>query len=429
MNINGTHNRAISSASRINNALPTPAKPVKAESETPVQQDSVVISTDAAVEEKSRRHKLSRMIRKGFLSAASTGMAALNSILSIPVGMQIGLDTLKENHADSKPPETEVKQAEGQRSPQELKRLNAARISTIASSTGGSVVGMALLGPVGLVVGGVVGYLAGTTGNHLETRSGIADQKMDKITADVKEAVGDSQGLWAKAKAILRGGASGAVQGYKTRKTTSKIQLSGMLDGVGEAVKDWKESKSEPVKPLQDDSEHGLLTKAAMTLAGGVFGTAGVMINAPGGAIIGTLESLKETKSYIPSQMEKNLMLWSTNVGKFLPAAIVSATFGVAAGTAVGVATASVTSIIDGKMGVNRKIARPVEQAVKEAHGEEEVKENLRAYYRAGKGSVVGLSAGIREGWKAGFQGGVEMLSDVLATTPEAIETSEESKK
>lgn len=117
MNINGTQNRAISTASRANNALPTPAKLVQTESETPVQQDSVTLSTDDSVEEnqKSRHHKLSRMIRKGFLSAASTGMAALNSILSIPVGMQIGLDTLKDQ-ADPQAPATEIKQAEGQRS-------------------------------------------------------------------------------------------------------------------------------------------------------------------------------------------------------------------------------------------------------------------------------------------------------------------------
>ena len=176
-------------------------------------------------------------------------------------------------------------------------------------------------------------------------------------------------------------------------------------------------------------SDYNFLTKAAMAVSGGVFGTAGVLINAPGGAVIGTLESLKETKSYVPSQMEKNLMLWSTNVGKFLPAAIVSATFGVAAGTAIGVATASVTSIIDGRLGVNRKIARPVEEAVKKAHGEEEVRENLRAYYRAGKGAVVGLSAGIREGWKSGFQGGVEVLSDALAATPESVDAGKDEDK
>lgn len=393
--------------------------------------DSVELSSAEAVKspepQKARKNKVSRMLRKGFLSAASTVTAAMHSVLSIPVGMQMGLDTVKQIEAErlASPEAQKPEETESKRSAEEMKRLNAARISTLASTAAAGAIGMAALGPVGLVVGSVVGYLKGMVGNHLEAKSGIREQKMQKITADVKQSVGDSTGLWARAKAMLKGASSGAVAGYKTRKTTSKIQLSGMLDGIGEAVEDWKESKSKPVKELSDASDHNPLSKAAMRVSGSLFGTAGVMINAPGGMIIGTLESLKETPSYIPSQMEKNLMLWSTNVGKFLPAAIVSATFGVAAGTAVGVATASVTSIIDGRLGVNRKIAQPVEKAVKEAHGEEEVKENLRAYYRAGKGAVVGLSAGVREGWNAGFQGGVEMMSDLLAATPEAIETSD----
>jgi hypothetical protein len=196
VNINDTQNR-IQASSNVRRALPkTKAESVQAESSAPVEQDTVEISTDSKPTEetqKSRKHKLSRMIRKGFLSAASTGMAALNSILSIPVGMQMGLDTLKEIEAERKAPQTgKPEQTEQKRSPEELKRLNAARISTIASSTGGSIIGMALLGPVGLVVGGVVGYLTGTTGNHLETRSGIADQKMEKITADVKDSVGQA---------------------------------------------------------------------------------------------------------------------------------------------------------------------------------------------------------------------------------------------
>jgi hypothetical protein len=403
-----------------------PAKAQQKTTDTTPQtvQDSVDITSSATeTPRKPLGQKLSRQIRRGFLSAASTGMAALNSILTIPVGIQMGLDTVKDMETERRAAESQSETTEtSTRTAAEQKRLNAARISTLASTAASGAIGMAVLGPVGLVVGSVVGYLKGMVGNHLEVRSGIADQKMEKISSDVKNTVGSAKGAWAKTKAIFQGATSGAVEGYKTRKLTSKIQLSGMLDGVGEAVEDWKESKSEPVKELADGSEHNAFSQAAMRFSGGLFGTAGVLINAPGGMIIGTLESLKETSSYIPSQMEKNLMLWSTNVGKFLPAAIVSATFGVAAGTAVGVATASVTSIIDGRLGVNRKIARPVEKAVKEAHGEEGVKENLRAYYRAGKGSVVGLSAGVREGWNAGFQGGVEMLSDALAATPEAIE-------
>ena len=383
-------------------APPAEAPPQPVETAAPATEDHVEITSTTA-QEPTRSHKLSRMIRKSFLSAASTGMAAMNSILSIPVGIQMGLDTVKEIEVERKSAEQDSTPTPetSPRSADEQKRLNAARISTLASTAASGAIGMAILGPVGLVVGSVVGYLKGMIGNHLEVRSGIADQKMEKMTSDIKSTVGESTGAWAKTKAIFRGAQTGAVQGYKTRKMSSKIQLSGILDGVGEAIEDWKESKAEPVKGLSKQSEHNALAKAAMRFSGSVFGTAGVLINAPGGAVIGTLESLKETSSYIPSQMEKNLMLWSTNVGKFLPAAIVSATFGVAAGTAVGVATASVTSIIDGRLGVNRKIARPVEKAVKEAHGEEEVKENLRAYYRVGKGSVVGLSAGIREGWNA----------------------------
>jgi hypothetical protein len=435
VNINTNPQQGILKSQRVQLPAPTP-KAVKEDAAPENIEDSVEISSDATApqtegSEKTRGQKLKRMIRRGFLSAASTGMAALNSVLSIPVGIQMGLDTVKEIKAENAAVSADTKAAENTedseateeaKAAKEKKRLNAARISTLASTAASGAIGMAVMGPVGLVVGSVVGYLKGMIGNHLEVRSGIADQKMDKITSDVKQAVGDATSFSTRVKAMYQGAKSGAVQGYKTRKMTAKIQLSGMLDGVGEAIDDWKESKSEPVKALGDDSKHNFLSQAAMTFSGGLLGGAGVLINAPGGMVIGTLESLKETSSYIPSQMEKNLMLWSTNVGKFLPAAIVSATFGVAAGTAVGVATASVSSIIDGRMGVNRKIARPVENAVKEAHGEEEVKENLRAYYRAGKGSIVGLSAGIREGWKAGFQGGVEMLSDALAATPEAIE-------
>jgi len=369
-------------------------------------------------------------------------MAALNGLLSIPVGMQIGLDTVRHPKVDAaqegekaaQPGVEEASSSAESEAPEKLsaedvKRLNAARISTLSSVAATSLIGLGVLGPVGFVVGGVVGYLTGTIGNHLEARSGIGEQKIDKISAEVEQRVGDSKGLWGSTKALASGAVNGAIEGYKSRKTTSKIQLSGIIDGVGDAVADWKDSKSAPVKQLRENSPHGTLTKAAMTMAGGLFGVAGVMFNAPGGLVIGILESLKETTSYIPTQMTKNVMLWATNVGKFLPAAIVSATCGVAAGTAVGVATASVTSIIDGRLGVNRKIALPVETAVKRAHGETEVKENLRAYYRAGKGSVVGLSAGVREGWKAGFQGGVEMFGDLLATTPESIEASEKNKE
>lgn len=367
----------------------------------------VDVKVESEPQEPSTKKKLAKKLRKGFLSAASTGLGALNAVASIPPGIQIALDTKAGN-------------------PSEVKRLNSARISTITSAAGGSAIGAALLGPVGLVVGGVVGYIAGTLGNHLEARSGIGGQSEDKISASVEKSLAESDSVWGSAKAVLTGAVEGAKHGFRDRKVTSKIQMAGMLDGVKDAVEDNLQAKSEAIPELGPQSKHGALARATMLGAGVLFGVAGVAINAPGGLVIGILESLKETQSHIPSQMTKNVMLWATNLGKFLPAAAIGAIIGgpvgIAASTLVGVATASVTSMIDGRLGVNRKIASPVEKAVKEAHGEQEVKENLRAYHRAGKGAVVGLAAGVREGWKAGFQGGVEVVRDALAATPESIE-------
>lgn len=370
-------------------------------------------ATQDTVETGSAQGKFGRKLRKGLLSAASTGMATMSAIGSIPEGMQIGMDTKKG-------------------SSEEVKRLNAARVSTITSIAMSSAVGGAVLGPVGFVVGGVVGYLSGTISNHLQTRSGVADQKTENVSKAVDESVGESKGVWGTVKALAKGAVEGAKHGYKDRKTTSKIQLSGTLDGIKDAVKHGQEAKPDRFRELESDSRHGKLSQLAMRAGGILFGAAGVMINAPGGLIIGVLESLKETSSFVPSQMTKNTMLWATNVGKFLPAAAIGALVGgpvgIAASTAVGVATASVTSMIDGRLGVNNLIAQPVKQAVKEAHGEQEVKENLRAYYRAGKGATVGLAAGVREGWKSGFRGGVEMVRDAIAATPESIEREDDDK-
>ena len=378
--------------------------------ENAVSEDSPDVPEDT-VETSS---KLARKLKKGMISAASTGMAALSALTSIPEGIQIGLDT-KAGKSD------------------ETKRLNAARVSTLTSVATSSAVGALVLGPVGFVVGGVVGYLKGTISNHLQARSGVADQKIDAVTKAVEESVGESKGVWGSLKAMARGAVEGSKHGYKDKKVTSKIQLSGVLDGIGEAAKDMKAAEPDRFTELEEDSRHNTLSQLAMRGAGILFGTAGVMINAPGGMVIGILESLKETTSYAPSQMTKNTMLWATNVGKFLPAAaiagLVGGPIGIAASTAVGVATASVTSMIDGRLGVNHKIAQPVKAAVKEAHGEQEVKENLRAYYRAGKGATVGLAAGVREGWKSGYRGGVEVIRDIIAATPESIEREQEEPK
>lgn len=395
----------------------TAASPVEgAESGEPADSPETVERTPEQEQEfqaELAKERRVRKMRKRGLAAASVVLGSVNALASIPKGIQLGLDTVKGTS-------------------EEKKVLNEARISTLTAVSSSSLAGLTVAGPVGLVVGGVVGYVAGTLGNHLASRSGTGGADRKHISEAVEKSVGESKGLWGKTKAIYRGAVEGAKRGYQTRATTSKIQLSGMLDGVEAAIQQVSESKGTEHPEFSPDSKHGLF-KQAMLLAGGVLGgVAGVAINAPGGMVTGVLESLKETKSYVPSDMEKSLMLWATNVGKFLPAAAVSATLGgavgIAASTAVGVTTASLASIIDGRLGVNRKIAGPVQRAVKEAHGEEDVKENLRAYYRAGKGAVVGLAAGIHEGWKAGFKGGMEIVDGTVASIPEAVDKEEKKE-
>lgn len=397
-------------------ALKSQANNDKGTDAVTIEKDATLEPTDTVEKSEEEHHSFrwGRTLRKAALSAASTGAGLLSAVTSIPEGIKIGLDT-KNGVSD------------------EQKRLNAAHVSTVSSVVSSALIGAATFGPIGLAVGGVLGYISGTMSNHLKARSGVGAQKVGEISKTVEKAVGDSESVWGTAKAVAAGAYEGVVQGYKTRKMTSKIQMSGMMDGVADAIEDAKESRkqSKPTQELADD-DRSPVTKAAMTAAGVMFGAAGVMINAPGGAVIGSLESLKETSNYFPSKMEKSTMLWATNVGKFLPAATIAAAVGgpvgIAASTLVGVATASVASMVDGRYGVNKKIARPVEKAVKEAHGEESVKENLRAYYRAGKGSVVGLSAGVREGWKAGFQGGVDMVRDAVEAAPEAVEVEADNE-
>lgn len=385
------------------------AKDVQAAPEAPPEAEDVFVKTEDQVDQPSSKEKSKphpSRLRNKFLSVASTGLAAATAVTSIPQGVKLGLDT----HAGRS---------------DEVKRLNQARLSTLTTVLTGSGIGLGVLGPVGMVVGGVVGYITGTVTNHLEHQSGAGDRRMERISDAVKDSVGESKSLWGKFKAAFKGGVEGARQSYKDRKITGKLQLEGLLEGVKEAKKDYRESSLDDLKPDSDPGDHGPLTQLAMRAGGVLFGGAGVMINAPGGMVIGILESLKETKSLIPNQMTKNVMLWATNVGKFLPAAMVSAIGGpvaMAASTLVGVATASVTSIIDGRVGVNSRIARPVQAAVKDASGEDGGKETLYDYKTAGKGAVVGLAAGVREGWKAGYKGGVEMVGDGLAAMPESIE-------
>ncbi len=388
-------------------AAKLPEAPPEANADT---DDKVTLSDEKAVPKKRKRR-----VRKGFLKAASTGMAIYESVVSLPESIALGLDTA--NGASH-----------------EVKRTHSTRLSILSNTLAGAAVGSALGGPVGLVCGGVMGFLSGTMSNHLAAKSGVADQRVKNVSDKVSTSIGESKGAWGKIKGAVAGAFHGTKEAFQTRKTTATIQLAGALDGI-EHVREAKEagefsSHVESTTSKKAQSRFGGLLQKSVGL---VCGVSGVMINAPGGLIIGMLESVKDSKNYKPDQLTKSTMLLATNVGKFLPAAAVAAVLGgpvgIATSTAVGVATASLDSIIDGRFGVNRRIAGPVERAVNEAHGEENYQENLRAYYRAGKGAVVGLSVGVDQGWKTGRQGGIDIVSDLVDATDSVAATEADEKK
>ena len=351
-----------------------------------------------------------RRLRKAFLQAAATGMASYHAVVSLPESIQLGLDT----YAGAS---------------QDVKKIHTTKLSILSNTMAGGALGCALGGPVGLVCGSVVGFLSGTIANHLASKSGLADRQIDSVSARVSQSVGDQKNPYRKLKAIATGAFYGTQEAFKNRKTTAKIQLAGTLDGLAHVRQASGSGElSKPLAITATSQTSGPLSRLLQRATGLICGVSGVMINAPGGMIIGTLESLKETQKGQPSQLSKTTMLLATNVGKFLPAAAVGAILGgpvgIAASTAVGVVTASLDSMIDGRFGVNRRISKPVEKAVNEAHGEENYQENLGAYYRAGKGAVVGFSVGMEQGWKTGYQGGVDIACDLLAT-PHTVASGE----
>ncbi len=376
-------------------------KPQKQQDNEPGQrgatepQDSLRPSTD-------NERKSYRPVRRAFLEVASTGVGVLNAVSGLPEGVQIAKDTMAGASTDAKV-------------------TKVGRWGVLASVTTGSAVGMAIGGPVGLVCGAALGFLGGTLNQHLAERSGAVEHRVNSVSGQVQKAIGEEPGAWGRVKGLVTGAAAGVKEGFQQGKRTSKIQLAGALDGVEEVMKGaHKASDDNPVsKP--ELPELGRLGKILAKTTGLLCGISGVMINAPGGLVIGMLEPLKEDQNRLPDGLTKTSLLIATNVGKVVPGAMVAGALGgpvgAAAGAAVGLVTASLTSIIDGRFGVNRRIARPVEKSVEKSHSGEISKNNLRNYYRSGKGAVVGLAAGVREGWNAGYQGGIDMVNGVLSVS------------
>jgi hypothetical protein len=351
-------------------------------------------------------------VSDGLLTAAAAGVAAYDALVALPDSVLLGLDT-QAGHSD------------------EIKKARTTKLSVLSHTVAAGALGALVAGPVGLVCGAVIGFLSGTMSNFLDGKSGFAERRRQRVSERVQEAVGQDKGLSGRWKAALAGAAQGTKETFKTRSVTAKVQLAGAVAGIKAA----SQSVSAPVSPASTTRQGGFVSRCLKAAAGFVCGVSGVMINAPGGLLVGMLESLKEAgepPEVVPSQLKKTTMLMATNVGKFLPAAavgvLIGGPVGIAASTAVGLINASLATIIDGRFGLNQRIARPVADAVNRAHDGKEYKDGLHAYYRAGKGATVGLAVGVEQGWKTGHQGGVDIVTDMIGIT-EAVAAGEDQAK
>ncbi len=319
---------------------------------------------------------------------AGKALAAAHTLCSLPGNVAVGLAVAASKGV-------------------EVQRSRAAVSYAASSAVVGGALGSLVGGPVGMVCGAFAGYIAGNIGNHLSQRSGMLERQLEAINDGVQPG---QSGIKAAFRALTKG--MGIT--WQDGQQAGQLTVRGMLDGAANLP---------PATSPQSESstDRGIFKKTM----GVVCGATGVLINAPGGAVLGALEALRETDEAKRGEIARPLMLVATNVGKVIPGAFVAALLGgpvgVAVGTAVGVVTASLTSIIDGKSGIHSGITRQVEKAVQEAHQGEPPAQDLRVFYRAGKGAVVGAVSGTRQGWWRGYAGGVNIADDLVSVPGDAI--------
>lgn len=390
--------------------------PASARPAAPSKADNSDVQETFEQEQAPAPPRRKRQVRKALLDTAGVFMGGYNAVLNIPKGVVVGAAAVK-GKSD------------------EAIRKRAANSFAIASTIAGGAIGFVLGGPFGLIGGAASGLISGTISNHLEARSGSMDPFLNQIADSARQSAGidpedenqHDPNAWQVFKGAVAGGVKGLTAGFKKSFLNSKIAAAGAADGIEFVVQNRRPPVSKKVTAMGG----GAIKTALKAAAGTLFGLAGVLINVPGGAITGALQSLSDTdgKSSAPEAMTKTLMFVGTNVGKLMPSTAAGSVGGTA-GYAVGAATGSITSIIDGRDGFHKGIVRQVDLALKEAHGEDEAKGNLRAYYRAGKGAVVGAVTGLYEGWRIGYEAGVENMSAIFDLQKQAldVQTGEEKK-
>lgn len=340
-------------------------------------------SATSPATEAPERPRNERRVRTTVTRAAGFVSGVLNAASGIPEGAVAGYMAHRGRDADS------------------IRKALAVTQLTAHTLAGGAI-GWLIGGPAGLVCGLAAGYIGGSLGNYMENRSTQLDSTVEHVKAAADAKPGLIKSVWA-------GMSQGAREGFAQGSVSGQATAAGALDAVSFL------RQHDPQRP------EGLVPKRPLAHASGVlFGAAGVLINAPAGAVLGALESIHEQdKATAPSDLSRHLLLLATNIGKVLPGVLVgtlvAGPLGLLAGTAVGVLTASVTSMVDGKAGFHPRLVRTVRESVDQAHGGTECPDSARVFYRAGKGAVVGFWTGLMEGWREGRDAGIQLVRDGIS--------------
>jgi len=420
-------------SSHINSAPTSGVKPrdVAKDGGLTEPRDKVEISKGGAEQQPAKRpyfSKVARFGRKSVADIVGTAKGLFHAAKNIPLGVAEGVD--RAIH-----PDKDVA----------TRKKNLAKISTINSVLAGTAIGTMAFGPVGLVLGAITGYVGATIGNFLDNRSRVTDSFIEKVDARIDKQIeelphkGDSTKFRKALNAAFLGGIAGAKEGWRTGKMSGSGTGAGLIEGMRFIAKDIKETakaQREEQKRLKEagklffEKERSLPGKAFRTAMGVVCGISGILMNAPGGFVEGSLEAVEV--GFHRKEITKPLLLFATNAGKVLPPALAGAAIGgppgAAIGTAIGLISASLTTVIDGKYGFNKGIIRRIDKAIEEVSGEGGGGSGYAVYHKASKGAIVGAYAGIKEGWTLGYKGGTE-FADGLFETPLEAAKEDESKK
>ncbi len=405
--------------------------------EVDVKVEDKVELSDGASNKKTLREKIARFGRKTFAKTTGLLMGAVNFLSGIPKGMALGVDMAVN-------PDKSV----GER------KKDLSRLRVFAQTLTGALAGSFIFGPMGLVLGGIGGYISAAIDTYLDNKAGAEDNFIQNVGDAVSDQIQklpkkEESSKFRKAiNAAFAGAASGAKEGWRSGKVIGQGAGAGIISGLKFIAGDIKESvknirssskkekqvyKQNPMLLDVESSEKkkekpGLTLKAFRTAMGALCAVSGVIMNVPGGVVEGALESVEMGSNR--REVTKPLLLFATNAGKVVPPAIVGATLGGpvggAIGTLVGLVTASLTTIIDGKYGFNKRIVNRVDKAISEVIEDPiDRSKGYAVYHNAAKGTLVGAYAGLKEGLSLGYKGGTE-FADGIFDVPHEVARHEE---